>query len=924
MSAPKVWPLWFEQMAVHQDYAWFLALLGWGLAVVLWRRHPQRGDAWAWVPWTALALVVGAAVQFGIFNPPFDFFHSRLRPGTLGDYAPALIDAELLGAWLILLAFAGWAAGWGWQLWRHSAFARWGWLIAAGAIATWHIASPPVGALLLAVLLTVQSIALARRQPAATVRRALALVTFVPWFSTVGPLAVWLGQLQQSGPPTAMGLAAALVQIVGGASVACCLWPAAVGARPGERASRLRYVGLLWLVLGVLIAHQTGADNRRELQRNRLRQAAARAQLLNERILSLLDLPLPNLDRLESTGGRVEVPPESQPDLAEISEFVARELRATLYVAGVRIVALAGDWLIVLADSDHPLPAGRIEVLRRATERDREDWARARNVIERSPLPEIGRPYYCRAAVTARDGRMLAWLEHEQVEFFQSIERKWRSGPLLVTALGWLLGMTLWLQRRSEREREAAVRAAAVQEEASRVKSAFLAMVSHELRTPLQSFLGYGELLRARHAADPQSTAWLEAMRQHGEMMARLVNDLIDLGAADAGTLRLRTAPASPGEIVRHALEGLRVKAEAKGLRLRGEIAAAVPARVELDAARWGEVVFNLVGNAVKFTGHGGVEVRLDARDDAGMVVLALTVADTGPGIAPELQPRLFQAFSRLESTAHHEGAGVGLALSAALCRAMGGELTVESDGKSGTTFRATVRVARAADAEVAATAAARPLALPGRRVLVVDDNRLVRELFQAMLADAGAQCLAVGSAAEAETALRQTAFDAVVLDVSLPDVSGIELAPRLRDMRHGLRIVGASAHAGEGERLAALAAGMDAFLIKPVARAELLAALGAAGVGNGWGGGPQREIEALFRAEAPRDLERMAAAWTARDWPALRAAAHYVANSAAVVGDLELRDECERLVRAAEARDAALAEPAWLAVEQALRRWGR
>lgn len=925
MANPSHWPLWFERFAIHQDYVWFVVLLSWGCTTLLWWRRAARDAAWTWVPWVAAAGALGAAVQFGIFNPHLDIFQSRLKPGTIRDFVPALIDVELLGDWLLAALVASWSIGWGWLALRSRSFIGRTMLAAAAiAAASVHVFAPRVGGAALSAAVLAFGFVLARGR-SRTVRAGLLLAAAGPLLSTIGPIAGALGELQRSGPPTAFGLVAAFYQCLAAAAVFLVL-----RRECPDRAAAADRIGLGWWLLatgwlfgGLWFAQQVGWDNRHELHQNRLRGAAARAQILNSDLLERWAQPLPPLWLREGGDGPTRPLPEDFEGLsASLSRLVAREFRYTPFIERVRIIAVNSGWVFVLADSRHRLPEGTVEVLRRATPRDEADWAAGRNLIETSAVPEIGQPYFCRAAMRSADGRMLGWLEFEQREFFQSIERKWRSGPLLVTALGLLLGATLVLQRRVEREREAAERDAAVQAESSRVKSAFLATVSHELRTPLQSLLGYGELLRSRVGGDAQSAAWLEAMRQHGDLMTRLVNDLIDLGAVDAGTLRLAPRTVAPGQLVLSVVEGLRARAEAKGLRLQCAMGDTVPAAVWVDDARWRQVVFNLVGNAVKFTDQGAVTVRLHAEPRGNAVELVLTVADTGPGIARDAQKKLFQAFTRLERTAHKEGAGIGLALSAALCRALGGALTVESDGTKGATFRATIVVEHAARPADAPVVGARSLA--GRHVLVVDDNTLVRELFAAMLTAAGARSTVAATVAAALRAAQDDSIEVAVLDLALGGESGLDLARELRGRRPGLRLVGASAHAGAAEREAALRAGFDVFLTKPITQGDLFAAVSGQARAVAPGSLPawQEELARQFRLEAPQNRLTLAQAVAAREWGAARAAAHYLANSAAAIGDAPLRDACEAVVRAAERQDEAALRAGWVAVEAALGRW--
>jgi CheY-like chemotaxis protein len=253
----------------------------------------------------------------------------------------------------------------------------------------------------------------------------------------------------------------------------------------------------------------------------------------------------------------------------------------------------------------------------------------------------------------------------------------------------------------------------------------------------------------------------------------------------------------------------------------------------------------------------------------------------------------------------------------------MGGDLTVRSDGKSGACFTATF-LAEPLGVDTA-TPPARVAGLNGRRVLVVDDNPLVRELFVTSLVDAGATCTAAGTAAEALTAIATEIPESIILDLGLPDEDGTRLAPQLRRAIPGVRIVGVSAHAGATEREQALAAGMDLFLTKPVALDELAAAV--AGVTATIVTAPERaglrlRLEAQFRGEAAAKQAELAAAIARGDLRRTRAIAHYLANSAAVVRDAALLETCVALAHAAEIADTAAIFALWAECETRLASW--
>ena len=304
----------------------------------------------------------------------------------------------------------------------------------------------------------------------------------------------------------------------------------------------------------------------------------------------------------------------------------------------------------------------------------------------------------------------------------------------------------------------------------------FLALVCHELRTPLQTILGQGELLQ-RDATDADARARLAAIGQQGALMLRLVNDLLDWRAIAGGEFRLVARPVDLGALVAQTVASCRPAAAAKGLALDCHAAADAPGWVRLDGDRVRQVLLNLLGNAIKFTVRGRIDVRLTA--GASGRGAALEVVDSGPGIAPAEQARIFRPFVRLERTASAEGAGLGLALAARLCRRLGGALAVTSDGRSGATFTAQF-AAPACAAPVETVAPRAPATLHGRRVLIADDNPLVRELYAAHLGRLGACCETVADGERAAARAGSGDFAAVVLDLSMPGLDGYEVMVRI------------------------------------------------------------------------------------------------------------------------------------------------
>lgn len=898
---------WVGRLSIHQDFFWFFALLAWSLVLLVWWRHPSRREAWAWLPGAGGAAIAMALIQFGMFNPTFDFFQDRLIPGTVSNYRPALIDPYWLGDVLTAATIGAMIAAWGWLAARRSGrtHLRWWPAVLLAGVALFHAVYPMRGGALLAILALLASGALLPHVRQSTgARWALAGAALLPVFSTIGPLAAAFHVVQRFGPPTPMGLGAALFQFLLGALVLACLLRGAWQRWPSETHGALRRdlrtfgtIAVMLLVAGIVFGIQTGRDNRLEIQENRLRTAAAHAAVFDPALLAPLANPAFHLGLNSVTdlatpvrsaylaGGKLEA---ARWRLAEV-------VIATPFVDHARLVILKDGWLVAVLSSDRRAVPGTVEVLRRATPADYARWEKKEPYVEESPVHEIGYAYYCRAPIVSPDGRMLAWLDCVRREYYLSVERRWRAAPFVGTALGIVLLALLVVQRQGTRERESALRAAAIAAEGSRIKTAFLANVSHELRTPLQSILGYSELLQ-REVPGAGARTHLDALRQQGELMTRLVNDLIDLSAVEGGSFQLAPRPMAPARLVSESVESLRPRAEAKGLRVVTEFGHELPEWVLADDARLRQVALNLVANAVKFTDRGIITVALDsAPGPSDRVRLALAVRDTGPGIPPEQQSRLFIPFSRLDHTAGKEGSGLGLALAAALCRAMGGGIQVESDGRNGSCFIATVEV------PLAVAPAPIPAPVPvgaAPRVLVVDDNRLVRELFVSFLAAQGARCRSAATGVEALARVAEEPPDAVVLDLALPDGDGTDLVPRLRATAPRVRIVGASAHAGAEDRRRALAAGMDAFLVKPVQLPELWAAVAgpASSAPLRLPAAVREQLRQDFVDELPARRADLETALAEGNWTRVRAAAHYLRNSALVVGAAGLLDVCSQL----------------------------
>ncbi len=386
-------------------------------------------------------------------------------------------------------------------------------------------------------------------------------------------------------------------------------------------------------------------------------------------------------------------------------------------------------------------------------------------------------------------------------------------------------------RQRMEEDLEAA-RAAA--ESAARAKSDFLTHMSHEIRTPLNAILGLTELL-GHTALNAEQRDLTATLRDSGEILQSIINSILDFSKIEAGRMDLERAPLDVREMVERSLSLVRADAAARGLDLRVRLAPDLPPRVIGDVVRLRQVLINLLGNAVKFTPRGWIELRAAARPAAdNLCELEFTVEDTGIGIPPEALARLFQSFSQGDSsiTRKYGGTGLGLAISRRLCELMQGRLWAESRPGRGSVFHARVRVGL--PTEEAPVPAPAPPAEPAPdpasvAVLVAEDNVVNQQVAERMLRRLGHPVELVASGTAALDALRARPFPIVLLDIQMPDMDGVEAARRIRAEWNGARrprLIALTAHALAGDRESFLRAGLDDYLSKPLRMKTLQAAI--------------------------------------------------------------------------------------------------
>lgn len=364
--------------------------------------------------------------------------------------------------------------------------------------------------------------------------------------------------------------------------------------------------------------------------------------------------------------------------------------------------------------------------------------------------------------------------------------------------------------------------------ESARVKTAFLATVSHELRTPMNGVIGMTSLL-TETSLTPEQQSYAETIRQCGEALLQLINDVLECSKIEAGKLELECLDFNLRTTVEQVLAQFAERAETKGLELTGLVHAAVPTGLKGDPGRLRQILTNLVANAVKFTDKGEVTLQAYLEDDlTDAAVIRFEVTDSGIGISPTTQDRLFRPFVQADSstTRKYGGTGLGLSISKQLVELMGGRIGVRSTEGQGSTFWCTVRLLKQADSPRAILPTGD---LAGKRVLIVDDNESNRLILHHLVSGWG---MVDDLAENADSALhriadaqrRGTPYDLAILDVIMPGKDGLQLARELQSHPGGssIRVVVMTSMLQRGHAEQARQAGAMGYLPKPVRHDEL------------------------------------------------------------------------------------------------------
>ena len=484
-------------------------------------------------------------------------------------------------------------------------------------------------------------------------------------------------------------------------------------------------------------------------------------------------------------------------------------------------------------------------------------------------------------------------------------------------------------------------------EAASESKSRFLANMSHEIRTPLNGILGFTDyvLVHDRSLTEQDRGNYLKTIKRSGECLLMLINDILDLSKIESGQMDFECVDFSPHGVIADVISFLRPKAREKNLHLEYRWDGGVPATIKSDSLRFRQLLVNLVGNAIKFTEKGSVNVV--ARVNQTSRKLTVEVTDTGIGIPIETQPRLFNPFTQGDSsvTRRFGGTGLGLSICKNIVDGLGGKISLTSELGRGSTFRFEIDTGALESVSMSSIpledivfeepTVRRVGTLRSKRILVADDGETNRKLIQLLLSQSGAEVEMVENGLEAVVAARNSQFDLILLDMQMPVMDGYFAAQHLREEGFKNPIVALTAHAMRGDEERCIQMGCSEYLTKPIRRDLLLRRVAelvgvtesdefevAEACPSNEGGAfvselpieiPQfAELVCEFIDRAHDKVTEMNRAFQSNDHEQLRKLAHWMKGSGGMAGFPILTESARELEFSTQSND-------WKAIEQKL-----